>query len=334
MGRRWMWMGLGAAVLAMVFGVVKTLGCSKRTQPMPAQAMATASMVDPERLTAHVRALSETFHPRDHLHLENLERAADYIAGHLERAGGHVESQLFQVEGRGYRNLIARFGPEGGERLVIGAHYDSAEGTPGADDNASGVAGLLELAVLLGREPPPIRVDLVAYTLEEPPHFRTAQMGSAVHARSLKEAKAPVRAMVSLEMLGTYSDAPDSQDYPLAVLRLRYPDMGNFIGVVGLPGDGGLADSVAAAMRASSPLPVQVLNAPRSLPGVDLSDHAPFWDEGFRAVMVTDTAFLRNPRYHTAGDTWDTLDYARMAQAVQGVYGAVRTLAGAPSPRE
>jgi hypothetical protein len=324
-------MGIGATVLAAVLGVARTLGWGRRyvTVTVPPGPAAT---VDTARLTAHVRALSETFHPRSHAHPENLERAAAYIAGHLERAGGKVESLPFRVSGRDYRNVLARFGPEGGERIIIGAHYDAVSGTPGADDNASGVAGLLELAVLLGREPPPVRVDLAAYCLEEPPYFGSSQMGSAVHARSLKEAGVAVRAMVSLEMLGAFSDAPGSQDYPMAVMRLRYPSEGNFIGVVGRPGDGGLVDTVADAMRASSPLPVETLNAPRGVTGVDLSDHASFWDMGYRAVMVTDTAFLRNPRYHTGGDTWDTLDYVRMAQVVQGVYGAVRTLAGATPP--
>lgn len=326
-------MGIGATVVSLVVGVARVL--IRGTRPVAVSVPpGTAATVDPERLKAHVRMLSETLHPRSHAHTENLERAADYIVGHLEAAGGTVESQPFRVAGRDYRNVLARFGPEAGERVIIGAHYDAAPGTPGADDNASGVAGLLELAVLLGRKPPPVRVDLVAYTLEEPPYFGTRQMGSAVHARSLKGAGVVVRGMVSLEMLGTFSDAPDSQDYPLAVMRLRYPNQGNFIGVVGSPGDGGLLDTVAAAMRASSPLPVEALAAPRAVTGVDLSDHASFWDAGYQAVMVTDTAFLRNPRYHTAGDTWDTLDYVRMAQTVQGVYGAVRTLAAGPPPAE
>ncbi|MCP3140197.1 M28 family peptidase [Pyxidicoccus sp. QH1ED-7-1] len=324
---------MGATVLAAGLGL--TWKWSQREASAAGLTPAPPGLeAEAERLKAHVRMLSETFHPRDWRHPENLERAADYVADHLSRAGGHVESQRFQVDGRDYRNVIARFGPEGGERLVVGAHYDAATGTPGADDNASGVAGLLELAARLGREPPPARVDLVAYTLEEPPHFHTSQMGSAVHARSLREAGVRLRGMLALEMLGHYTDAPDSQDYPLPVLKLKYPDTGNFIGVVGTPGDGGLTDTVAEAMRGASPLPVESLSAPRSLTGVDFSDHASFWAQGYRAVMVTDTAFFRNPRYHEAGDTWDTLDYARMARAVQGVYAAVRTLAGSPSPGE
>ncbi len=333
MGRRSWWVGLGATVLTAGMGLACVWG-QRRDAPKERPPSPPDVTVDPGLLRAHVRMLSETFHPRDASNLKNLERAADYIADHLARAGGKVESQPFRAGGHEYRNIIARFGPEGGERLVIGAHYDSVHGTPGADDNASGVAGLLELAVLLGREAPPLRVDLVAYTLEEPPYFATRDMGSAVHARALKEAGVKVRAMLALEMLGAFSDAPDSQDYPLPVLRLRYPNTGHFIGVVGTPGDGGLTEAVAAAMRGGSPLPVESLVAPPSLPGVALSDHASFWEQGYQAVMVTDTAFFRNPRYHTADDTWDTLDYARMAKAVQGVYAAVRTLAAGSFPEK
>lgn len=332
MRRGRLWMGIGVSAVAAVVGLAKAWG-GARPEPAPVAPPTEASpAVDAEPLRAHVRMLSETFHPRDSRHPENLERAADYIADHLARAGGQVESQPFRVDGRDYRNVIARFGPEGGERLIVGAHYDSVHGTPGADDNASGVAALLELAVLLGRKAPSLRVDLVAYSLEEPPYFSTRDMGSAVHARALKQAGVKVRGMLALEMLGFYSDAPDSQDYPLPALRLSYPDTGHFIGVVGLPGDDGLTARVAEAMRAGSPLPVESLTAPAGLPGVSLSDHASFWEQGFRAVMVTDTAFYRNPRYHTAEDTWDTLDYARLARAVQAVYSAVRTLAAGPLP--
>jgi hypothetical protein len=326
MRRRWGWLG-GLGLLAGLGGWA-FMGGGRRAQD---SASCVPGEVDAERLLAHVRALSETFSPRDHSRPDNLERAAVYIEEALARAGGRVESQPYRVAGHTYRNVLARFGPEEGERIIVGAHYDAEDTTPGADDNASGVAGLLELAVLLGRQPPPLRVDLVGFTLEEMPHFRTAQQGSAVYAQSLRDAGVRVRAMVSLEMLGAFSDAPGSQRYPAPGLSLRYGTTGNFIAVIGLLGQGELARTITDAMRAASPLPVQSLSAPRSLEGVDFSDHASFWDRGYPAVMVTDTAFFRNPRYHTPKDTWDTLDYARMAQVVQGVHCAVRALA-APGP--
>lgn len=242
------------------------------------------------------------------------------------------------VEEATYKNIIARFGPASGGRLVIGAHYDSHAHvsaaiddprgysadthTPGADDNASGVAGLIELAHLLGRKPLGRPVELVAYTLEEPPHFRTEHMGSAWHARSL--VGDDVRLMLSLEMIGYFSDAPGSQRYPLPGLEFLYPDRGNFIALVGAMGDFGAMRHVKAAMAGASDLSVHSLNAPRWVPGVDFSDHVNYWGAGIPAIMVTDTAFWRNPHYHRAGDTYDTLDYTRMAQVVQGVYAVTQ----------
>lgn len=326
MRRRWMRWGAGLLAVGGL-ALVGTLGWSLRPLSKPASPTCEPGAVAPERLEAHVRALSETFHPRDSTHPENLERVAEYLVEHLTRAGGQVESQPYRVGGRSYRNVIARFGPETGERLIIGAHYDSAGPLPGADDNASGVAGLLELATLLGQSPPPIRVDLVGFTLEEPPYFRTEHQGSRVHARSLREAGVRVRAMLSLEMIGSFTDAPDSQRYPVKQLEWRYPSTGHFIAVVGELNDGGLVREVATAMLGASPLPVESLNVPASIQGVDFSDHASYWAEGYRAAMITDTAFFRNPRYHQPEDTWDTLDYGRMAQVVQGVNCAVRALA-------
>jgi Zn-dependent M28 family amino/carboxypeptidase len=273
-------------------------------------------------LEAHVRALVG-FTPRDETHPENLDRAAAYILRELHDAGGEVEDQAFEANGAIYRNVIARFGTATRERIVVGAHYDAAGPYPGADDNASGVAGLLELARLLGETPPTAQVELVAFTLEEPPWFASPAMGSAVHAASLKERGIPVRAMIALEMIGYFTDAPGRQQYPLPILKLCYPSQGNFIGVVGKLGQGALVRRVRNAMRRASPLPVHSLSAPRSLPGVDFSDHRNYWDAGYQAVMITDTAFYRNPSYHTADDTPETLDYERMAMVVQGVYGAV-----------
>jgi Zn-dependent M28 family amino/carboxypeptidase len=282
--------------------------------------------VEPERLKTHVRALSETYHPRDYTHPENLDRAAEYIADQLKRAGGQVELQPYRVQDMEYRNVIARFGPDTPERIVIGAHYDTAGPLPGADDNGSGVAGLLELATLLGQKPPPVRVELVGFTLEEPPYFRTEHMGSRVHAKALHQAGVKVRVMLSLETIGFFTDALDSQHYPVAQLRWRYPSTGNFIAVVGQVGDGELVRDVATAMRAAHPLSVEFLTAPSSLKGIDFSDHASYQAEGYPAAMITDTAFFRNPRYHEPTDTWDTLDYDRMALVVQGVHCAVQAL--------
>ncbi len=266
------------------------------------------------------------FTPRDETHPENLDRAAAWIRRELEEAGGRVEDQPFKARGAIYRNAIAHFGSETHDRIVVGAHYDAAGPYPGADDNASGVAGLLELARLLGETPPPLHVELVAFTLEEPPSFTSPAMGSAFHVASLKERGVPLRAMIALEMLGYFTDVPGSQQYPLPILKLFYPSRGNFIGVVGKLGQGALVRRIRNAMRRATPLPVRSISAPVSLPGVDFSDHRSYWDAGYEAVMITDTAFYRNPNYHTEHDTPETLDYGRMAMVVHGVYGAVLSL--------
>jgi len=279
--------------------------------------------VEPARLQAHVRMLSETFFPRDADHPENLDRVAAYLRQEFEQAKGKVSEQPYQVRGQTYRNVIAQFGLHTKERIVVGAHYDSAGPQPGADDNASGVAGLIELAHLLGKTSLPICIELVAFTLEEPTYFYTSLMGSAIHAQSLKRQGLPVRVMFSLEMIGYFSDAPHSQSFPLPILAAFYPSRGNFIAVVGKLDQGFVVRRVKQGMRNASPLPVHSINAPRFVPGIDFSDHLNYWDAGYNAVMITDTAFYRNERYHTWQDTPDTLDYQRMAMVVQGVYSAV-----------
>ncbi len=282
--------------------------------------------VDPAALRGHVEALSTRFVPRDFAHPENLDRAAAYVFDALRAAGVPVREQQYQVEGRTFRNVIAGIGPITPERIVVGAHYDAAGEQPGADDNASGVAGVLELARLLRAEPPPMRVELAAWTLEEPPNFRTEQMGSAVHAARLARERRKIRLMIAVEMIGTFSDAPGSQSYP-PLLGLFYPSKANFVAVVGKWGQGDRVDEVADALRGGSPLPVETLTAPAFVTGVDFSDHLSFWAHGYPAVMVGDTAFFRNPRYHTDEDRPETLDYARMAEVVKGLRCAVQTVA-------
>jgi Zn-dependent M28 family amino/carboxypeptidase len=179
------------------------------------------------------------------------------------------------------------------------------------------------------KNPPKVPVELVAYTLEEPPHFLTTEMGSAVHALSLRVAKQPVTIMIALEMIGYFRDETDSQDYPIEQLARLYGKKGDFIAVVGRLSAREIAytNRIQSAIKRSSDLPARVLNAPSSLGGVDLSDHQSYWKEGFPAIMVTDTAFFRNPNYHGANDTADTLDYVRMAKVVKGVFAAIQDVA-------
>jgi len=283
---------------------------------------------DPAALRAHVHELAVTFVPRDLAHVANLDRAADYILEELRRHDASAEFQSYAVDGKTARNVVARFGPETGEIVVVGAHYDAFGGLPGADDNASGTAGLLELARLLAKGPPRSRVELVAYTLEEPPYFGSEAMGSAVHARALARRGARVTAMIGLEMIGRFTDEKGTQTFPVPLLKLLYPTRGDFIAVAGRVKDWRLTRRVKRALVSPGGVPVRSFNAPPALAGTDLSDHANYWKAGYSAVMVTDTAFFRNFHYHTELDTPDRLDYRRMAHVVEGVYQAVRDLAG------
>jgi Zn-dependent M28 family amino/carboxypeptidase len=313
--------GIALGILLLGSGA----GCAFITQPLVDPLASPPAQVDTVALENHVRMLAVTLHPRSIDNAANLDAAADYVIEQMRATGARTAVQSFEANGTTYRNLIARFGPDEGALLVIGAHYDSCGDTPGADDNASGVAGLLELARLLAASPPPHPVELVAYTLEEPPFFRTENMGSFQHARELARGKREVRLMMSLETIGYFRDDSDTQRFPVGGLGAFYPDQGNFIAIVGRFGDFGETRRVKALFRGATDLPAESINAPRSVPGVDFSDHASYWQFGYPAVMVTDTAFLRNPNYHGAGDTPATLDYRRMAQVVQATY-AVATL--------
>jgi Zn-dependent M28 family amino/carboxypeptidase len=273
-------------------------------------------------LRQHTSVLSKEMVPRSYRNIDNLNKAANYIAESLTSSGGRVTEQIFKVHGTEYKNIVAEFGPRGDEIIVVGAHYDVKGEYPGADDNASGVAGLLEIGRLLGKVQLKTKVSLVAFTLEEPPFFRTDEMGSAVYAKSLAETGADIKLMIALEMIGYYSDKKGSQSYPMPLLRLYYPSTGSFIAIVDQ-----LMSMQAQRMKASMAqvidLPVYSINAPVFVPGVDFSDHMNFWHYGYPAVMITDTAFYRNRAYHTNDDRAERLNYEKMAQVAYGVFDYV-----------
>jgi hypothetical protein len=285
----------------------------------------TTVSVNARILRQHVDSLCGTPQPRNSANFESINMAADYIRDVFKKYADTVEEQKFKAGWVEYRNIICSFGPKDGPRLIIGAHYDVCENQPGADDNASGVAGLLELAHLLDSLKPALkyRIDLVAYSLEEPPYFRTEMMGSAVHAKYLADNKIPVIGMVSLEMIGYFSDEPKSQSYPVGLLHLFYPEKGNFIAVVGSFGQWKIVRKMKTGMITGSVIPVKSINSPKWVPGIDFSDHLNYWKYGWDAVMVTDTSWYRNDQYHEPGDTPDRLNYDKMAQVVSGVYNAV-----------
>src|SRR5579872_4341583 len=223
-----------------------------------------------EELKKHIAFLTDSSHPRSYPNFAELDRAADYILKQFRMTNGAVTEQKYQVDGSTVRNIIVRFGPETGPRIVVGAHYDAFGGLPGADDNASGIAGLIELAKMLDHGKTNSTIELVAYTLEEPPFFRTPEMGSMVHAKSLKEKHVDVRAMVCLEMIGYFTSVPNSQQYPAPGMTSVYPSTGDFIAVVSSmkPGDRELVRKIKSSMTVDKGgVPVYSLNGPASLPG-------------------------------------------------------------------
>lgn len=298
-----------AVVLAMLAGAAVI------TQPVLGSIEPGKERAQPQRLHEDVVTLTTAFHPRNADHPEQLTAAAAHIEQIFRASGARVEVQAFTARRHDYRNVIARFGPSEGPLTIIGAHYDAFGDHPGADDNASGTAALLELARLLGHTNIDKPLMLVAYANEEPPFYGLDDMGSAVHARSIAGQR--VAGMICLEMIGYYTDR---QPWPNWTFAALYPSRGDFIGVGGGWNDRALARHVKRALRGAG-LRACSFTGPRE--ALDGSDHINYWQAGQRAVLVTDTAYLRNPHYHTGNDTAATLDYARMARVVDGVLSAV-----------
>lgn len=286
------------------------------------------------RLRGHVAAISGA--PRNVSRYAELEEAARYIEQALSAHGVTVERQAFASPAGPVRNLEVSIPakPAGRGRpriIVIGAHYDSAPGTPGANDNASGTAAVIELAGMLKDAPVADghQLKLVLFVNEEEPWFKTDHMGSLVHARGLHARGEQVVAMLSLETIGYYSDARRSQHYP-PLLRLLYPEAGNFIGFVGDLGSRALVRRAIASFRAHAAFPSEGIAAPVSIPGIDWSDHWAYRQFGYPAIMVTDTAPYRYPWYHAPDDTVDKIDFERMARVVKGLANVVADLANPP----
>lgn len=283
--------------------------------------------VQSENLKEHVYFLSQLSPPRSYLNPQSLQKSQDYIVEKLKSYGYAPELEAVVTNDKTYYNIIVRYGePRGQDLVVVGAHYDT-EGTlnPGADDNASGVAGLLELARLFQQEKPSFDapIELVAYVNEEPPFYDTPQMGSYVHARNLKNKDINVKLMLSLEMIGYFSSELFSQRFSIPILYGIYPWRGNFIGIVGNTANRDLQRNLKTAMKAGSALDVYSISAPIWGHGVDYSDHRSYWQHDWPAFMITDTAFLRNFEYHKEGDTPERLDYQKMAEVVRGVFTAL-----------
>lgn len=290
-------------------------------------ALSQAVVVDAERMKTQITEISTRFAARNYSNIKILNACRDYIVEKFKQHGFKSTLQTYSVNGTQYSNIIAYYGPVNAPLFVVGAHYDVDGNTPGADDNASGVVGLLEFARLLKKHQPTLkfRIALVAYTLEEQPFFRSTDMGSYRHALSLKRAATPVKGMVSLEMIGYYTNKENSQKYPLPAIAKTYPSTGNFIALIGNQNSSLLTVHFKKIFLNNS-IKVEALNAPQSITGIDFSDHMNYWKMGYTAFMITDTAFFRSPHYHKNSDKAHTLNYKKAAQVVVGLYKAIVAL--------
>ncbi len=283
------------------------------------------------RLARHVERLAGEIGERNFWKPGELEKAARYLEAELDALKLAVASQAFDVRGHVMRNVEAelRGASRPDEIVVVGAHYDSVPGCPGADDNASGVAALIELARAAAVRPQARTIRFVGFVNEEPPFFRTADMGSLRYARRSRERGERIAAMMSIESIGFYTDTVRSQRYPFP-FSLFYPSTGNFIAFVANVRSRALLHQTMRSFRRDARFPSEGAAAPAWIEGIGWSDHWSFWQHRYPGIMITDTALFRYPHYHTSLDTPDKIDYARMARLVGGLVRVVGDLA-APS---
>lgn len=323
MTRMVFWLALAAAIAWLLWYMVGVPGASHSgaLAPLTPEERAIA-----DNLRGHVAAIAGREHNLGHR--PALDEAAQYIERALAGYGYAVARQPIQVDQGEVHNIEAGIpgGAPGAEIVLIGAHYDSVAGSPGANDNGSGVAAMLELARLLRGTKPARSLRFVAFVNEEPPFFTGELMGSRHYARRSKAQGEKIAAMFSLETIGYYSSRPASQHYPFP-LSFFYPSTGNFVAFVSNLRSRALLHEVAGGFRRHAAFPSEAVAAPAFLPGVDWSDHWSFWREGYPALMVTDTALYRYPHYHTSLDTPDKVDYESLARVVTGLKGMLGELA-------
>lgn len=260
---------------------------------------------------------------RNHANIEELNRVANYIKGHFLQFADSVYLQSYIVDGKEYKNVVAVFGNQNTSTIVVGAHYDVCGNQDGADDNASGVVGLLEIAEMLYEKKLKHRIELVAYTLEEPPYFRTENMGSYIHAKSLNDQNREVYGMFCLEMIGYFKDEKKSQRYPIGILSWIYGNQGNYITLVNKLNKGKFSRKFNRAFVRQNNIKIKKFSGPAKLPGIDFSDHLNYWSFGYSALMITDTAFYRNYNYHQKSDKLHTLDLNRMNMVIETVFNSL-----------
>lgn len=278
-------------------------------------------------LKADVQKLAGDIGERNVPRYPALIAAADFIEQSFVAAGLQPHRQTYQVQGKDCHNIEAEITGASPRIILVGAHYDSVFGAPGANDNGSGVAALLALARRFAAKKCDYTLRFVAFVNEEPPYFQTERMGSLVYARACRKRNDPIEAMISLETIGYFSDEPNTQTYPIAGLKSIYPTVGNFIGVVGNFQSRALVRKTIHLLRKGGGIPTEGAALPSIVPGVGWSDQWAFWQCGYRGIMITDTAPFRYPYYHSATDTPDKLDYDRFALVVNGMEKVVSELA-------
>ena len=280
-----------------------------------------------QQLKAHVYRLASEIGERNVFHPQALHAAEDYIRHSWQQQGYEVAAQEYRVNEVRSANLeVSLRGAQRPEQIILlGAHYDSVQGSPGANDNASGVAALLELSRLFRDQAPACSLRFVAFVNEEPPFFCSGQQGSWRYAKAARRRGDDIRLMLSLETMGYYRDEPGSQRYP-PLFRFFFPDRANFIALVANFRTRSLLRRLVKAFKTATDFPVQQVATFAAIPGVGWSDHLAFWLKGYKALMVTDTAFYRYPYYHSAEDTAEKLDYDKLATVALGLYTALQAL--------
>lgn len=330
---RWGW--VAGHVLAVLVIILLIGGCI--VFPMPGKSFrGKLPPTGPEhnalaaKIKEHIDVLAGQIGERHTRKMEELEAAAKYIEGQLAATGLKPTSLPYQLDDLTVRNIELELpgnGSNAEEIIVIGAHYDSAWGTPAANDNASGIAAVIELARAFKARPHERTIRFVAFVNEEPPWFKTDAMGSMVYAKNCRERGDRIVGMLSLETIGYYSEKAGSQQYPLGALSKVYPSRGDFIGFIGNVGSRELVRDCVGSFREHVQFPCEGIAAPEALEGIGLSDHWSFWRAGYPALMVTDTAMFRYPHYHSPQDTPEKIDYDRMARVVAGLVPVIEDLA-------
>ncbi len=319
----------GAILGVIAAGGWYMTGMPDKSWSAPVPPLSDEEQLIQDNLRRHVGMLAGRIGERNVWHPEALAAAILYIRNTLEGSGYDVRAQAFESEGLTLQNLevelLGNNAPQ--EIIVVGAHYDSITGTPGANDNASGVAALLEIARLLADTTYPRTVRLVAFANEEPPYFYSEAMGSRVYAARSRLRGEQIKAMLALETIGYYTDQKASQQYPFP-LNFFYPNTGNFVGFVGNLSSRRLVRQALGAFRASTAFPSEGVAAPSWMMGVHWSDHWSFWQAGYPAIMITDTALFRYQHYHAATDTPGQLDYPSLARVTKGLATVTADLAG------